>query len=559
MFSSFRLTAALTVLVSLSVNVFGLGKVTRAGKYLYNQDGSRFFIKGVAYQPQGQVDTSSGFVEPTTFTDPLADSASCSRDIPFLQQLTVNTIRVYSVNASLNHDACMQALSAANIYTVIDLSLPVNGSINRSAPTWTTGLLDQYIETINAFNKYDNVLAYGIGNEVVIANDQTSSAAAAYVKAAARDTKAYLKSINSTALTTYSAVDGPQWIIDFANYLSCDPTGTNSDAAAIDLYGLNNYELCGNQTFDQAYASKTQSFSNFNVAAYFSEFGCVNPSPRVWADVAALFSSQAVPVWSGGLAFSYFPAVSSQGQFGMVNVSGNTVTTGQDFANLKTAYGQVQFTNSPTQSAAPSPSYPACASNDQTFLVSTTLPPTPNLAACNCLDQNLSCLFTPQVSNTSAIIGELFNAACSLLGQVGQNCNAISGNGTTGVYGAASACSPETQLSYVMTQYYESQNEVAQACSFAGNGTVNTAAGTNVASENSAISSCLASATGTSVPTAPAGSTAGPAGSAGSSGSSGSGGSGSGSGNKTSAAAGLSAGFALMVLTSMLCGVMTLA
>jgi hypothetical protein len=48
------------------------------------------------------------------------------------------------------------------------------------------------------------------------------------------------KSIKSTALTTYSAVDGDQWIIDFANYLSCDPSGQNSDATSIDLYGLNN-------------------------------------------------------------------------------------------------------------------------------------------------------------------------------------------------------------------------------------------------------------------------------------------------------------------------------
>ena len=72
----------------------------------------------------------------------------------------------------------------------IDLSLPLNGSIDRDAPSWTTGLLDQYIETISAFSKYDNVLAYNVGNEVATAANET--AAAAFVKAAARDVKSYL-------------------------------------------------------------------------------------------------------------------------------------------------------------------------------------------------------------------------------------------------------------------------------------------------------------------------------------------------------------------------------
>jgi 1,3-beta-glucanosyltransferase GAS1 len=147
------------------------------------------------------------FGEPSSFIDPLANASACARDIPFLQQLGVNTIRVYSVDSTQNHDSCMQALSSAGIYTMfvislplfmtiidlflsIDLSLPVNGSIDRDAPSWSTNLLNLYIASIDAFSKYDNVLAYNVGNEVVIAPNGT--AAAAYIKAAARDTKAYL-------------------------------------------------------------------------------------------------------------------------------------------------------------------------------------------------------------------------------------------------------------------------------------------------------------------------------------------------------------------------------
>ncbi|KAG2150349.1 Glucanosyltransferase [Suillus bovinus] len=166
--------------------------VTRNGRYLYTADGNRFYIKGVAYQEQGAVvaSASNPFLEPSTFIDPLSNGTTCTRDLPYLQELGVNAIRAYSINSSLNHDSCVETFSNAGIYTIIDLSLPGNGSMDRDAPSWTTNLLDLYIETINIFSKYNNVLAYNVGNEVVIAANGT--AAATFVKAATRDVKAYL-------------------------------------------------------------------------------------------------------------------------------------------------------------------------------------------------------------------------------------------------------------------------------------------------------------------------------------------------------------------------------
>jgi hypothetical protein len=171
----------------------------------------------------------------------------------------------------------MQALESAGIYTMcvtlgpsreicetygkllflffhifsIDLSLPVNGSLDRSNPAWSTNLLNLYINTIDAFAKYENVLAYNVGNEVVTSVAET--AVAPFIKAAARDTKAYLyvyppglpvllthvfvssRSKNLDILIGYAAINGDRtWIDPLANYLSCD-----SDETAIDLFGLN--------------------------------------------------------------------------------------------------------------------------------------------------------------------------------------------------------------------------------------------------------------------------------------------------------------------------------
>jgi hypothetical protein len=188
----------------------------------------------------------------------------------------------------------------------------------------------------------------------------------------------------------------------------------------------------------------TGSFAGYNVVAYFSEYGCNNPYPRPWADVGALFGTDAAPVWSGGVAFSYFPATSDAGQFGMVNISadGSTVTTSTDYSNLQAAYGAVTFVNTPAQSSAPAASYPSCPASNSSLLASTTLPPTPNDAACKCLQSNLDCLFNPQVANTTGIVGPLLDTACGLIGQVGSNCNALSANGQTGTYGLVASCDP---------------------------------------------------------------------------------------------------------------------
>ncbi|KAI0080009.1 hypothetical protein K474DRAFT_1658246 [Panus rudis PR-1116 ss-1] len=508
--------------------VHAIQKVTRAGRYLYTDDGNRFFIKGVAYQEQGAIsdDPNNPFLEPSSFIDPLADSAACSRDLPFLQQLGVNTIRVYSVDSAQNHDSCMSALSSAGIYTIIDLSLPVNGSIDRASPAWSTNLLNLYIGTIDAFSKYDNVLAYNVGNEVVIAPNGT--AAAAFIKAAARDVKAYLNSKSINALVGYAAIDGASnWIDPLANYLSCDPSGNNSGDTAIDLFGLNNYEWCGDAT-PSVYAGKNGDFAGYNVPAYFSEFGCITSPPRLWTEVGTLFSEPMSDIWSGGLAFSYFPATSSQGQFGMVTVDGNNVQTSDDFDRLKTQYGQISPPNSPSKSSAGSTSYPSCPSQNDTFLASTTLPPTPNQASCSCVESALSCQFSPRTPNVSTIVGPLLDTACGLLGQNGGSCDQISANGSSGQFGVVSSCDPSTKLSWVMTQFYEATNRNPNSCDFGGNATVNSQAPSSASAVNAAASSCLSNPSATFVPSAPASTGTRPTSSGGSN--SGSGGSGNNSG-----------------------------
>jgi hypothetical protein len=53
--------------------------------------------------------------------DPLADTSQCQADIKFMTQLGANTIRVYHVDSTADHDGCMNAFADAGIYVLADL------------------------------------------------------------------------------------------------------------------------------------------------------------------------------------------------------------------------------------------------------------------------------------------------------------------------------------------------------------------------------------------------------------------------------------------------------
>ena len=57
--------------------------------------------------------------------DSLADPDQCALDAPLMQTLLVNTIRVYTVNSTLNHTACMDTFKSHGIYVLIGLATVV--------------------------------------------------------------------------------------------------------------------------------------------------------------------------------------------------------------------------------------------------------------------------------------------------------------------------------------------------------------------------------------------------------------------------------------------------
>lgn len=53
MLTTSRVVAAVAAAAVYTSCVAALPKITRSGRYLYDESGNRFYIKGIAYQPEG--------------------------------------------------------------------------------------------------------------------------------------------------------------------------------------------------------------------------------------------------------------------------------------------------------------------------------------------------------------------------------------------------------------------------------------------------------------------------------------------------------------------------
>ena len=194
--------------------------------------------------------------------DPIADATSCQRDIAEFKKLGINTIRVYSVDNSVNHDTCMNALAAAGIYLVLDVNSPLY-SLNRQdpAPSYNDVYLQSIFATIDAFASYSNTLAFFSGNEV-INNTVESTSTAPYIKAVTRDMKQYIGDRKYRAIPVgYSAADINDNRYETALYMNC---GTDDQRS--DFFAFNDYSWCDPSSYQvSGWDQKVALFSNYSL------------------------------------------------------------------------------------------------------------------------------------------------------------------------------------------------------------------------------------------------------------------------------------------------------
>ncbi|OAA33384.1 1,3-beta-glucanosyltransferase Gel1 [Moelleriella libera RCEF 2490] len=294
--------------VTVSGNAFWAGK-------------ERFYIRGIDYQPGGS----------SVNLDPLADTDICMRDIANFKDLGINTVRVYAVDNSLNHDQCMKALQDANIYLVLDVNNP-KYSINRGqpGPSYNAKYLQSVFATVEMFAQYPNTLAFFSGNEV-INDDKDTDKSAPYVKAVTRDMKNYINSRGLRKIPVgYSAADVAKNRMQTAMYMNC-----GTDDMRSDFFAFNDYSWCNSDFQVSGWDQKVKNFTDYGLPIFLSEYGCIKNRPRKFEEIGAMMSKEMTGVYSGGLMYEYSYEANEYGIVKLSDVKAKTVSKMDEFAAFK--------------------------------------------------------------------------------------------------------------------------------------------------------------------------------------------------------------------------------
>jgi 1,3-beta-glucanosyltransferase GAS5 len=266
--------------------------------------------------------------------DPLLNIANLRRDIENFKKLGINTIRVYTIDNSKNHDEAMEMLDEAGIYLALDANTP-KYSLNRADRaslhmSYNDVYLQSVFATIDGFAKYNNLLLFFSANEVI--NDRNNTMAAPYIKAVTRDMKQYISNRHDRLIPVgYSSADVAENIESQALYFNC---GTDDERS--DFFAFNDYSWCDPSSFTiSGWDKKVETYKDFSIPLFLSEFGC-NTNRRDWNEIASLYSTNMTGVYSGGLVYEY--TVEANG-YGLVeNGANGEVEPNDDFDRLAAAY-----------------------------------------------------------------------------------------------------------------------------------------------------------------------------------------------------------------------------
>ncbi|GEQ68498.1 hypothetical protein JCM33374_g2166 [Metschnikowia sp. JCM 33374] len=466
--SSFRIICVLSLfgLVFAAFRIEPAHEIEIIGNKFFNSSsGNQFFIRGVAYQRTRKPGEIYDAEIETSYVDSLANPSMCLKDLEFLKELGINTVRVYQVDPTKNHDVCMNAFSSHGIYVLVDLSEPQK-SIIQTRPSWDVDLFKRYTDVVDSMHGFTNVLGFIAGNEVL--NKVENSDSAAFVKASVRDVKNYIRDKKYRRIPVgYASADDTLTRLESANFFVC--SDNNTESAVVDFYALNMFEWCGYSSYaTSGYKERTIEFSQSPVPVFFSEYGCNAVRPRPFTEIDSIYGPIMSQVWSGAVLYEFFQ---NENRFGLVdeNAVGHIIKL-EDYNIVKLRLVESIPRSIHRDEMPGSYSFSLkCPAISSSWNSSHILPPTPDDGICDCLQASLSCVVAPY---TRVNFHELIREVCSKT-----DCREIMTHGSTGVYGKYSGCSPMTRASYALNKYFIDNHKKPASCDFGNRAALTTSFG----------------------------------------------------------------------------------
>lgn len=136
----------------------------------------------------------------------------------------------------------------------------------QAKPEWTLSMYEQYTAVIDVFAKYDNLLGFYMGNEIV--NSADTAGAVPFMKAAIQDLKNYIVSRGHRRIPVgYNVADESRTRKEVVSYLACVSTN-----ATVDFISFSKYAWCGDSSFQiSGYDQFMQDMNAHRLPVFFGE------------------------------------------------------------------------------------------------------------------------------------------------------------------------------------------------------------------------------------------------------------------------------------------------
>ncbi|KAI1098820.1 glycoside hydrolase family 72 protein [Jackrogersella minutella] len=275
--------------------------ITISGRYFFRGH-ERFFVNGVVYRP---LDPEGDPIDPLSHEHlPILE-----RCMPLFKELALNTLYIFYLDETKNHDAAMSMLAEAGIYvlpciawTRYDRSFENKDAIMRC-----------YFQAVDAMAKYPNTLGIILSYELIISIVKTTLAP--LLRGAVRDVKRYIRLLakkkdQRVIPVGITAKDmSPLLKLQF-DYFSSEPA---SDA--IDFFTFNNFGWSSRSTLSESgYETLLGMFAATPIPVFFSMYGSNTSHPRSFHETMTIYKDlDMVKIFSGGIVFEFFETAREHG------------------------------------------------------------------------------------------------------------------------------------------------------------------------------------------------------------------------------------------------------